>query len=271
MALILAIETGTDICSVALVRDGELVALRESDEERNHAKKIAVFVDELLRECGVAADELDAVAVSKGPGSYTGLRIGVSFAKGLCYGQNIPLVAVGSLDSLVEVAREDYEAGIIDIENWSDATLCPMIDARRMEVYTQTFNAEGEAQSNVEAKIIDGESFSVERNSGKPFVIFGSGAAKCAEVLEGATLIEVIPSARGMARLAEQAFANGKTEDVAYFEPFYLKDFVIGVAKKSLLERVAESKNTNASNAPNASKHRGRKEQQHKGKQQTKQ
>ena len=237
MALILAIETGTDICSVALVRNGELVALRESDEERNHAKKIAVFVDELLRECGVAADELDAVAVSKGPGSYTGLRIGVSFAKGLCYGQNIPLVAVGSLDSLVEVAREDYEAGIVDVENWSEATLCPMIDARRMEVYTQLFDAEGVAQSDVEAKIIDEESFSAERND-KPFVIFGSGAKKCAEVLKGATLIEVVPSARGMARLAEQAFAEGKTEDVAYFEPFYLKDFVVGTTKKSLLERV---------------------------------
>ena len=247
MALILAIETGTDICSVALVRDGELVALRESDEERNHAKKIAVFVDELLKECGVAADDLDAVAVSKGPGSYTGLRIGVSFAKGLCYGQNIPLVAVGSLDSLVEVAREDFEAGIIDVENWNDATLCPMIDARRMEVYTQTFNSEGVAQSDVEAKIIDEESFSAERN-GKPFVIFGSGAKKCAEVLEGAIFIEVVPSARGMARLAEKAFAEGKTEDVAYFEPFYLKDFVVGTAKKSLLERVTESGKRKAEN-----------------------
>lgn len=238
MALILAIETGTDICSVALVRDGELLALRESDEERNHAKKIAVFVDELLRESGVATDDLDAVAVSKGPGSYTGLRIGVSFAKGLCYGQNIPLVAVGSLDSLVEVAREDYEAGILDIENWGNALLCPMIDARRMEVYTQTFNAEGVAQSEVEAKIIDGASFSAERTSDYPFVIFGSGAAKCAEVLGGATFIEVVPSARGMARLAEKAFVEGRTEDVAYFEPFYLKDFVVGTAKKSLLERV---------------------------------
>ena len=237
MALILAIETGTDICSVALARDGELIALRESDEERNHAKKIAVFVDELLREYSIAADELDAVAVSKGPGSYTGLRIGVSFAKGLCYGQHIPLVAVGSLDSLVEVAREDYEAGIIDVENWSEAILCPMIDARRMEVYTQLFNSEGVAQNEVEAKIIDAESFA-EQRKGKPFVIFGSGAKKCAEVLEGATFIEVIPSARGMARLAEQAFAEGKTEDVAYFEPFYLKDFVVGTAKKSLLERV---------------------------------
>ena len=241
MALILAIETGTDICSVALVRDGELMALRESDEERNHAKKIGVFVDELLRESGVAADDLDAVAVSKGPGSYTGLRIGVSFAKGLCYGQNIPLVAVGSLDSLTEVAKEDYDAGILDVEGWEEATLCPMIDARRMEVYTQLFSAEGAAQSEVEAKIIDEESFVAERISGKPFVIFGSGAAKCAEVLKGATLVDIVPSARGMARLAEQAFVNGKTEDVAYFEPFYLKDFVVGVAKKSLLERVTEN------------------------------
>ena len=237
MALILAIETGTDICSVALIRDGELIALRESDEERNHAKKIAVFVDELLREYDIAAEELDAVAVSKGPGSYTGLRIGVSFAKGLCYGQNIPLVAVGSLDSLVEVAREDFEAGIIDIEQWDNALLCPMIDARRMEVYTQLFDTDGIAQSEVEAKIIDTESFAEERKD-RPFVIFGNGAKKCTEVLEGATFIEVVPSARGMARLAERAFAEGKTEDVAYFEPFYLKDFVVGTAKKSLLERV---------------------------------
>ena len=241
MALILAIETGTDICSVALIRDGELIALRESDEERNHAKKIAVFVDELLREYDIAAEELDAVAVSKGPGSYTGLRIGVSFAKGLCYGQNIPLVAVGSLDSLVEVAREDFEAGIIDIEQWDNALLCPMIDARRMEVYTQLFDTDGVAQSEVEAKIINTESFAKERKD-RPFVIFGNGAKKCTEVLEGATFIEVVPSARGMARLAERAFAEGKTEDVAYFEPFYLKDFVVGTAKKSLLERVTESK-----------------------------
>jgi tRNA threonylcarbamoyladenosine biosynthesis protein TsaB len=222
---------------VALARDGELVSLRESDEGRDHAKRVALFVDELLHETGVTPQELDAIAVGMGPGSYTGLRIGVSFAKGLCYGQNIPLVAVGSLDSLVEVAREDYEAGIIDVENWSEATLCPMIDARRMEVYTQLFDAEGNAQNEVEAKIIDAESFA-EQRKGKPFVIFGSGAKKCAEVLEGATFIEVVPSARGMARLAEQAFAEGKTEDVAYFEPFYLKDFVVGTAKKSLLERV---------------------------------
>ena len=125
MSLILAIETGTDICSVGIAKDGELLSLRESDEGRDHARKVGVFVDELLRETDIAPDELDAVAVGKGPGSYTGLRIGVSFAKGLCYGLQKPLVAVGSLDALAEVAREDYEAGILAVDDWSNALLCP--------------------------------------------------------------------------------------------------------------------------------------------------
>ena len=159
MSLILCIETGTDICSVGLARDGELISLRESDQGRDHAKRLGVFVDELLRETGVMPDELDAVAVGKGPGSYTGLRIGVSFAKGLCYGLQIPLVAVCSLDALAEVAIEDHEAGILDVEAWDEATLCPMVDARRMEVYTCLYNAKGEPQGEVSAEIIDGESF----------------------------------------------------------------------------------------------------------------
>lgn len=234
MALILLIETGTDICSVGIARDGELLSLRESDRGRDHARQVAAFVDEALEEMGLQPEALDAVAVGKGPGSYTGLRIGVSFAKGLCYGIGRPLIAIGSLDALTEVAREDYEAGIVDVERWDEATLCPMVDARRMEVYTQLFNAAGEAVSEVEAKIIDEESFRDERNSGRPFVIFGNGAAKCSEVLEGATLIDVAPSARGLARLAEEAFVAQKFEDIAYFEPFYLKDFVVTTSKKKL-------------------------------------
>ena len=234
MALILSIETGTDVCSVALANDGELMALRESDEGRDHARKVAVFVDELLRETGVQPNDLDAVAVGMGPGSYTGLRIGVSFAKGLCYGLNIPLIAVGSLDAMTEVAIEDHEAGIIAVENWDEALLCPMVDARRMEVYTQVFNTRCEPLSQVSAEVVDGESFAEWRAKGR-MVIFGNGAAKCREVLPDVEYVNVTPSARGLARLAHQRFVEGKTEDIAYFEPFYLKDFVVIPSKKKLL------------------------------------
>ncbi|MBO5465619.1 MAG: tRNA (adenosine(37)-N6)-threonylcarbamoyltransferase complex dimerization subunit type 1 TsaB [Alistipes sp.] len=234
MALILCIETGTDICSVGLSRDGELVSLRESDEGRDHAKRVGVFVDELLRETGIAPDELDAIAVGMGPGSYTGLRIGVSFAKGMCYGLQIPLVAVGSLDALAEVAIEDNEAGILDVKDWNDAVLCPMVDARRMEVYTRLFNAAGEPLSEVSAEIVTEESFAEWRKD-RQLVIFGNGAAKCREILPDATYVNITPSARGLARLAEQRLQEGKTEDIAYFEPFYLKDFIVIPSKKKLL------------------------------------
>lgn len=180
MALILCIETGTDICSVGLARDGEIVSLRESDEGRDHASKVGVFVDELFRQTGITPDEIDAVAVGKGPGSYTGLRIGVSFAKGLCYGTGKPLIAVGSLDALMEVAREDYEAGIIDVPDWGTAKLCPMVDARRMEVYAQIFDTEGNPLTEVAAEVVDDHSFAVWRKEER-LVIFGNGAVKCAE------------------------------------------------------------------------------------------
>lgn len=236
MALILSIETGTDICSVALANDGELMALRESDEGRDHAKKVALFVDELLRETGVQPADLDAIAVGKGPGSYTGLRIGVSFAKGMCYALNIPLISIGSLDALSEVAREDFDAGILDIEDeeWSAARLCPMVDARRMEVYTQIFDNECKPLSDVVAEIVTEESFKTWREGGQ-LVIFGNGAQKCAEVLSDAICVGVSPSARGIVRLAEQAFNDGKFEDLAYFEPFYLKEFLVIPSKKKLL------------------------------------
>lgn len=238
MALILSIETGTDVCSVALANDGELMALRESDEGRDHAKKVAVFVDELLRETGVQPDDLDAIAVGKGPGSYTGLRIGVSFAKGMCYALGIPLIAVGSLEALTRVAMEDYDAGIVDIEeyDWNTAYLCPMVDARRMEVYASIFNTQGESLSDVTAEIITEGSFGEWRgDDARKFVIFGNGAKKSCEVLSDAVYVDVTPSARGIVRLAEDMFNASKFEDIAYFEPFYLKDFMVIPSKKKLL------------------------------------
>jgi tRNA threonylcarbamoyladenosine biosynthesis protein TsaB len=169
-----------------------------------------------------------------GPGSYTGLRIGVSFAKGLCYGLNIPLLAVGSLDALTQVAIEDYDAGIVDVEDWDNAILCPMVDARRMEVYTRMYDAKGGALNDVAAEIISAESFADVRAE-RQLVIFGNGAAKCCEVMPDATYINITPSARGLVRLAQQRLDAGQLEDIAYFEPFYLKDFVVIPSKKRLL------------------------------------
>lgn len=225
MSLILAIESGTEVCSVAIAREGEVIALRESREGRDHARLVATYVDELLKESGVVASELSAVAVSEGPGSYTGLRIGVSFAKGLCYGLQIPLIGVNSLSSLTQMAIESGEVGEGDI-------LAPMVDARRMEVYVQLFDGCGVAQGEVEAKVIDGDSFSDLREQGRELVLFGDGAEKCREALEWTKIIDIAPSARGIARIAEEKLKRGEVEDVAYFEPFYLKEATVTVSKR---------------------------------------
>lgn len=237
MSLILGIETGTDLCSVALSRDDELIALRESGPGRDHAQKLSVFIDELLRENELSPDDLDAVAVSMGPGSYTGLRIGVSTAKGLCYALDIPLIGIGSLTSLAYVAAEDFEAGILEISDWNNVLLCPMIDARRMEVYAQVFDSDIKPISEIDAHIIEADSFERFIESDKEFVIFGDGAKKCVEILpEGkVTYLEVVPSARGLVKPAWEAFQTERFENIAYFEPLYLKDFVVTKSKKKLL------------------------------------
>ncbi|MFR9620612.1 MAG: tRNA (adenosine(37)-N6)-threonylcarbamoyltransferase complex dimerization subunit type 1 TsaB [Rikenellaceae bacterium] len=226
MSLILAIESGTEICSVAIVKDGgEVLALRESSVGRDHARLIAAFADELLCEVGIVASQLTAVAVSKGPGSYTGLRVGVSFAKGMCYALGIPLIGVASLEALCCAARmkEEFESG---------AVLLPMIDARRMEVYTQPFDGEGREMADVESVIIDEGSFERWRTSAKEVVMFGDGAAKCCEVLPWVKFVDVAPSAVAVAKVAAQREARGESEDVAYFEPFYLKEAVVTKSKK---------------------------------------
>lgn len=234
MSLILCIETGTDICSVALARDGQMIALRESDLGKDHARKVGVFTEELLREHNIAPDELDAVAVGKGPGSYTGLRIGVSFAKGMCYALGIPLVAIDSLRSLAACLVEEVEAGILDIDEWERVALCPMIDARRMEVYAELFDTSLNPLGEVVAEVVTDKSFSEVLLDNRKLVIFGNGAPKCSGILEWAECVNVAPSARGLCAEAERKLAAGQTEDVAYFEPFYLKDFVVTASKKKL-------------------------------------
>ncbi len=233
MSLILCIETGTDICSVGIAKAGEMISLRESAEGRDHATNVALFAEELFKELELNPEDIDAVAVGMGPGSYTGLRIGVSFAKGICYALDKPLIAVGSLEMLTSLALENHETSILSVEGWEGARLCPMIDARRMEVYTQIFDSSGAPLSEVSAEIIDEKSFATY-NDKRPFLTFGNGAAKCSEMLPWAQYIEVAPSAAGIGRLAHAKFERGEFEDIAYFEPFYLKDFVVTKSKKSL-------------------------------------
>ena len=233
MSLILCIEAGTDIGSVALAKNGRLLSLRENLEGKHRAQNLAVYVEEILRENDLDADELDAVAVGKGPGSYTGLRIAVSLAKGICYATGKPLIAVNSLEALVQVALEDFEAGILDLESLEDAKLLPMIDARRMEVYCQLFDAQARPLSEVEAHVLTAESFAAERAQGR-LVLFGNGAAKSKMLFTepGVHYVDVTPSARGLVKPATEALKIRKFEDVAYFEPFYLKNFVATSSSK---------------------------------------
>ncbi|MDR0510318.1 MAG: tRNA (adenosine(37)-N6)-threonylcarbamoyltransferase complex dimerization subunit type 1 TsaB [Rikenellaceae bacterium] len=225
MATILCIETATGRCSAALARDGAVVAVRESDGGRDHARDLAVYVDELLRDAG----KLSSVAVSMGPGSYTGLRIGVSLAKGLCYALGVPLIAVDSLLSLAAVALEDGVGAAFE----EGALLCPMIDARRMEVYTAVFDSSLRRLTPTAAHIIDRGSFAEFAATGR-LTVFGDGAAKCAGVLPASVrYMEVKASARGLAKASQEAFDAGRFEDAAYFEPLYLKEFVAIASKKN--------------------------------------
>ncbi len=233
--MILSIETGGDICSVALSENEKLISLRESDGVRNHAQDVALFIQEILHENNISCSDLKAVAVSKGPGSYTGLRIGVSIAKGICYGASIPLIAINSLEALTSVAIDDFNAGLLDVTTLDNSILCPMLDARRMEVYEQFYNSSCEATSDIEAHIITPESF-IEQDQQDQFLIFGSGASKSIDTLQvkGVKYINVKSSASGVAKRAYVAYQRGEFEDCAYFEPLYLKEFVAGTPKKLL-------------------------------------
>ena len=225
MARILLIETSTSVLSVALAVDGTVACERVCEEPRKQASLTAPLVKEVLDEAGLSARELDAVCVSSGPGSYTGLRVGVSTAKGVAFGAGIPLLSVGTLDILVSgVSGEGAPQFIV-----------PMIDARRMEVYTAVYSSEGERLTPVEAKVIGPDAFQEYLEQGEVLFV-GDGALKCREVIPSpnARFEEAHPLARHMAAAAQKAFEEEKFENLAYFEPFYLKDFVATVSKKNL-------------------------------------
>jgi tRNA threonylcarbamoyladenosine biosynthesis protein TsaB len=234
MALILSIETSASVCSVALSENEKIISLKESGEVNSHASILGTYIEEIFKENAISGKNIDAVAVSKGPGSYTGLRIGVSTAKGLCYAGLRPLISISTLQTIVYglMKGDRVDQSLFD----SDALFCPMIDARRMEVYTALFDQEGTPVSEVTAQIINADSFN-EILTNKKVVFFGNGAAKCKNLIvhSNAFFIDhVNPSARYMAELAAQAYIEKKFENVAYFEPFYLKDFVTTVSKKKI-------------------------------------
>lgn len=231
MSCILHIETSTDICSVALSQDGQCLAEQEDRKGPSHASVLSGFVEEMLSFADSHAIPVDAVAVSAGPGSYTGLRIGVSTAKGLCYGRDLKLVAIPTLELLCVPTL------LYNEELPEDALLCPMIDARRMEVYSAVYNRGLGEERKVQADVVTAETYAEFLERG-PVYFLGNGAEKCKTVLThpNAHFIDgAVPLARYMMPLAERALALGKTEDVAYYEPFYLKDFVAGTPKKSVL------------------------------------
>lgn len=225
MERIILIETSTALCSVALAEDGKVTAYRESSAPKAHASLTAVFVQEVLEERGVKLADCDAVCVSKGPGSYTGLRVGVSTAKGLCFGSGKPLLAVGTLDTLVAQAAEI--AG-------NPRFIVPMIDARRMEVYSAVFE-NGKQITETTPVIVDETSYTEYLEQG-PVLFIGDGAGKCADVIKhpNAHFCQCNPKASAMLAPAIAAYRAGQFEDVAYFEPFYLKEFVATVSKKKL-------------------------------------
>ena len=244
MARIILLETSTALCSVALAEDGKVTAYRESSAPKAHASLTAVFVQEVLEERGIRLADCDAVCVSMGPGSYTGLRVGVSTAKGLCFGSGKPLLAVGTLDTLVAQAQAESQAQAeetVAAEGTDFRYIIPMIDARRMEVYSAVFESvsaeeKGYAQITETTPTIVDESSYAEYLEQGPVLFIGDGAGKCADVIKhpNAHFCQCNPKASAMLEPAMKAYSSQKFEDVAYFEPFYLKEFVATVSKKKL-------------------------------------
>ncbi len=258
---IIFIETSTSLTSVALSEEGRIVALKLTDVPRSQASLTAPFIDEMLRERGLRVQDCDAVCVSKGPGSYTGLRVGSSTAKGLCFGADIPLIAIGTLDTLVAQAQDD---GLVPE---GCRYIIPMIDARRMEVYSAVFSPDGKQLTETAPVIVDETTFAPQLAEG-PVLFIGDGALKCRDIIQAglvrsgacigeqertlsgnaplnpspapqspaanARFVGFCPRADAMLRPAMQAYKEKRFEDTAYFEPFYLKQFVATVSAKKL-------------------------------------
>ncbi len=218
MTLILNIETATTNCSVCIAKNGNILAIKEHDTPNySHSEQLHLFVEEILRQASVSLPEIDAIAISKGPGSYTGLRIGVSAAKGLCFSLDIPLISTATLKSMA------YQSKPVAIDY-----IIPVLDARRMEVYSHVFDADLNTVRGTKADIIDLGSYAEYTKKGKVLLV-GNGAEKCKGILEHSNFsfdTTIVPSASEMATLSYEKYKNGDFEDTAYFEPYYLKDFI---------------------------------------------
>lgn len=230
--IILHIETSTNICSVALSKDNNCIFNISNDEGMNHASMLSPFVQKALDFLETTGEALDAVAVSSGPGSYTGLRIGVSTAKGLCYGLNIPLISVSTLEIIMIEAKKQFP----DIQDIKDGLWIPMMDARRMEVYDAIYNQKGELIRDVAATIVDENTYASLPDS-PTISFFGNGVAKCKSVINLRNALffdEIHPLASNMITPAKGKFLQKDFEDIAYYEPFYLKEFQTTIPKKGM-------------------------------------
>lgn len=233
MIFILNLETSTTVCSVSLTGDGKLIAIREQFDAKSHASQLIPFITEVLEEAGIKPNDLSAIAVNKGPGSYTGLRIGVSTAKGLAYALDIPIIAIDSLYCMASGYLEKYPENL----HKTSVLFCPMIDARRMEVYSSVYNHHLELMREIKAEIINPESFKLDLETFQ-IQFFGDGAMKCSQMIKNENAIFIdgfLPSSGYMSEISYSLFNKQRFEDLAYFEPFYLKDFVATVPTNKMM------------------------------------
>lgn len=240
MALILSIDTSTSVCSAAISANAYVLACAENNIDRSHAAKLNTLIADACREAGKSLRDIDAIAISRGPGSYTGLRIGVSTTKGICYALNIPLIAVDTLKTIATMLLGKYSSEI-----HSDALIVPMIEARRDEVFSAVFDCKLNCVRTTAAEILNNESFSEFKN--KQLVFCGNGSIKAPGLLKNTSFSyfdDVYSSAAYMSNEALAKFGAGQLEDVAYFEPYYLKDFVATVPKNKVLGNIGETDRT---------------------------